>query len=113
MRSVAPHRTALHTRRQVMAKRNTFVGLDFHKESIAVAIAEGGRFGEVRAYGTVGGELEALDKVVRALRVPGRTLHFVYEAGPCGFVIFRHLTGHGEECVVVSPSMTPTRAGDR
>jgi len=96
-----------------MAKRNTFVGLDVHKESIAVAIAEGGRFGEVREYGTVGGELEALDKVLRALRAPGRTLHVVYEAGPCGFTIFRHLTRLREDCAVVSPSMTPKRAGDR
>jgi len=53
-----------------MAKRNTFVGLDVHKDSIVVAIAESGRFGEVREYGTVGGELEALDKVLRALRAP-------------------------------------------
>jgi len=96
-----------------MAKRSTFVGLDVHKESIAVALAESGRFGDVRAYGTVGGGLEALDKVIRALRAPGRTLHFVYEAGPCGFTIFRHLTRLGEDCAVVSPSMTPTRAGDR
>jgi transposase len=66
-----------------MAKRTTFVGLDVHKESIAVALTESGRVGDVRAYGTVGGELEALDKVIRALRAPGRTLHFVYEAGPC------------------------------
>ena len=106
-------RTAPQTRRQVIAKRSTFVGLDVHKESIAVAIAESGRFGEVRAYGTVGGELEALDKVLRALRAPGRTLHFVYEAGPCGFTIFRHLTRLREDCAVVSPSMTPKRTGDR
>lgn len=96
-----------------MAKRSTFVGLDVHKESVAVAIAEGGRLGEVRTYGTVGGEREALDKVLRALRAPGRTLHFVYEAGPCGFTVFRHLTRLGEDCAVVSPSLTPRRAGDR
>ena len=96
-----------------MAKRNTFVGLDVHKDSIVVAIAESGRFGEVREYGTVGGELEALDKVLRALRAPGRTLHVVYEAGPCGFTIFRHLTRLGEDCAVVSPSMIPKCGGPR
>ena len=40
-------------------------------------------------------------------------MHFVYEAGPCGFGIFRHLTNRGEDCMVVSPSMTPKRSGDR
>ena len=37
----------------------------------------------------------------------------MYEAGPCGFGIYRHLTGRGEDCVVVSPSMIPKRSGDR
>ena len=96
-----------------MATRSTFVGLDVHKASIAVAIAEGGRLGEVRVYGTVGGDLDALDTVVRALRAEDRTLHCVYEAGPCGFTIFRHLHGQGEDCAVVSPSLIPKRPGDR
>jgi transposase len=61
----------------------------------------------------IASDLEPLDKVVRALRAPDRRLHFVYEAGPCGFGIYRHLTGHGEDCVVVSPSMIPKRSGDR
>jgi transposase len=58
-------------------------------------------------------DLEPLDKVVRALRAPGRRLHVVYEAGPCGFGIHRHLTNRGEDCVVVSPSMIPKRSGER
>lgn len=36
-----------------MAKRSTFVGLDVHKDSIAVAIAEAGRLGEVRTFGEI------------------------------------------------------------
>lgn len=96
-----------------MAKRNTFVGLDVHKESIAVVLAESGRFGEVRSFGTIGGDGDAVDRLVRGLRAPDRALHFVYEAGPCGFAIFRQLTTLGEACAVVSPSMTPKRAGDR
>jgi len=93
-----------------MTKRSTFVGLDVHKESIVVALAESGRFGDVWASGPIGGEVEALDKVIRAWRPPGRTLHFVYEAGPpCGFTMFRHLRRLGEDCAMVSPSMTPKR----
>lgn len=96
-----------------MGKRNMFVGLDVHKDTIDVSIAEGDRRGETRHYGVIASDVEPLDKVVRALRAPDRRLHFVYEAGPCGFGIYRHLTGRGEDCVVVSPSMIPKRSGDR
>ena len=96
-----------------MRNRSMFVGLDVHKDTIDVSIAEGERDGEVRHYGVIASDLEPLDKVVRALRAPHRTLHFVYEAGPCGFGIYRHLTKRGEHCVVVSPSMIPKRSGDR
>jgi len=96
-----------------MAKRNMFVGMDVHKESIDISLAEAGRDGDVRHYGVIPGDLDALAKVVRALRAPDRSLRFVYEAGPCGFGIHRYLTGEGEDCVVVNPSSMPTRSGDR
>ena len=50
-----------------MAKRSMFVGLDVHKESIDVSLAEEGRDGEVRHDGAIPGDLEAVAKVVRAL----------------------------------------------
>ena len=75
-----------------MAKRSMFVGMDVHKESIDVSLAEEGRDGEVRRYGVIPGDLEAVAKVVRALRAPNRRLRFVYEAGPCGLGIHRYLT---------------------
>src|SRR5438128_574732 len=113
MRSVRGFAQRHKQRRQVMTKGSMFVGMDVHKESIDISLAEEGRAGEVRHYGVIPGDLEALDKVVRALRAPGRRLHFVYEAGPCGFGIYRHLTTHGEACAVVSPSHIPRRSGDR
>ncbi len=96
-----------------MANRSMFVGMDVHKESIDISVAEDGRQGEVRRYGVIAGDLEALAKVVRAVRAPDRVLHFVYEAGPCGCGIHRYLTGQGEDCVVVNPSSMPKRSGDR
>jgi transposase len=73
-----------------MAKRSMFVGMDVHKESIDVSVAEEGRDGEVRRYGVIPGDLEAVAQV-RALRAPNRRLRFVYEAGPCGCGIHRYL----------------------
>ncbi len=92
-----------------MKKYSTFVGMDVHKNSIEIAIAERGRNGEVRSYGKIDGTLDALDKVVRKLVSKGGRLHFVYEAGPCGYGIYRHLTAKGYDCSVVAPSRIPKK----
>lgn len=73
-----------------MRKSTLFVGLDEAKERTAVAVAEDGRDGEVREHGMIPNTPEALTKLVRKLGGPKR-LHFVYEAGPCGYGTYRHL----------------------
>ena len=96
-----------------MVDRITYVGLDVHKESIVVAVAEGGLRGEVREYGRIANTAAALDRLLRKLGGDGMSLRFCYEAGPCGYGIQRRLSGQGHECVVVAPSLIPKRAGDR
>ena len=96
-----------------MGDRITYVGLDVHKDGIVVAVAEGGRRGEVREYGRIAHTPAALQRLARKLGQDGLTLRFCYEAGPCGYGIQRQLSAHGHECIVVAPSLIPKRPGDR
>src|SRR3954452_23289999 len=91
----------------------TFVGLDVHKATVCIAVAEGGRGGEVRQLGVFENRPEILSKLAARVGKGGRRLSFCYEAGPCGYGLYRLLTSCGHNCVVVAPSLIPMKAGDR
>jgi len=93
-------------------KRILFVGMDVHKNSISVGLAEEGS-GEARFYGQIPAKLEAIDVVTRKLASRGNELRFAYEAGPGGFCIQRHLQSKDLHCIVAAPSLIPKKAGDR
>jgi len=90
-----------------------YIGLDVHKETIAVAIAEAGKRSEVREYGKIANTPAAVKALVAKLARNGHELRFCYEAGPCGYGIQRQLTVSEHDCIVVAPSLIPRRPGDR
>jgi transposase len=96
-----------------MAKSITYIGLDVHKDTIAVALAEASLRGEVRERGKIPNSPAALKTLAVKLASTGRDLRFCYEAGPCGYGIQRQLAGMGHECAVVAPSLIPRKPGER
>ena len=91
-------------------KDTTFVGMDVHKDSIYVAVARAGM--SPTDLGSIRNEPEAVARLVRKIGDVA-DLRICYEAGPCGYGLYRQMVAMGARCEVVAPSLVPERAGDR
>ena len=90
--------------------KTTFLGLDVHAATIAVAMLEDGQ--EKPEIHEIVNEPAAIRKTIKRL-AKGRSLRCCYEAGPCGYMVQRQLTAMGIECQVIAPSLIPQKPGDR
>ena len=89
----------------------SYVGLDVHQEEIVVAVLVGsGR--EVTEF-RVRHDARGVGKLVRRLKGFGGRVECAYEAGPCGYTLKRRLEAEGIGCVVVAPSLTAVKPGER
>jgi transposase len=88
-----------------------YVGLDIHKESIIGAYAV--ELGEIQDLGEVGVLQRDLDRLCTRMQSKAANVHFVYEAGPCGYGVYRYLTSKGHRCTVCAPSKLARKPGDR
>ncbi len=95
-----------------MAEFSKYIGMDVHKETIAVAVAEGAG-GAVRYLGEVPNNAEAVRRLLKRLAGEGGRLRFCYEAGPCGYGLYRRLAAAGHACAVVAPALIPRKSGER
>lgn len=95
-----------------MGKFSKYVGLDTHKETIAVSVADGSG-GKARYFGEVSNTPAAIKTLLKRLSPEGEVVSYCYEAGPCGYGIYRQITQSGHDCQVVAPSLIPRRPGDR
>jgi transposase len=89
-----------------------FIGMDVHKDSIVISLADDDK-SDVRRYGKIGGTLADFSKVLRKLVSTGKSLHFCYEAGPCGYEWYRYIISQGHQCMVVAPALIPKKPGDK
>src|SRR5271170_744872 len=90
----------------------SFVGMDVHKATISISIAEDGRSGPIRFLGVIPNTADEIAKLAKRLAKHGE-LDFCYEASGCGYGIHRQLTALGHKCMVVAPSMIPRKPGER
>jgi transposase len=90
-----------------------YVGLDVAKARHAVAIAEGGRQGEVSYLGEIDADTASVRRMVSRLEKRRGRLHFFCEAGPTGYGLYRQIIAMGHVCTVVAPSLISKRPGDR
>lgn len=88
-----------------------YVGLDVHKDSITVAYALGS--GEVELLGKIGTTQTDIDRLCKRLQTKARRIRVVYEAGPCGYGLYRQLVQKGFDCMVCAPSLIPRKPGER
>jgi transposase len=93
--------------------RTLYVGMDVHKESIAVAYVGQDHHAGVISFGAIGTRQCAIDQLIRQMQSKSQHLVFVYAAGPCGYWLYRYRTQKGHVCGGVAPSLIPTKAGDR
>lgn len=96
-----------------MSSITLYIGLDVHKDSIVIAIAEPGANGEIRIFGTIVNTVLQLERALNRIRKahPDAHLKVAYEAGPCGFVIARRLEQLHIPCLVAAPSLIPKKPG--
>jgi transposase len=93
--------------------RTLFIGMEVHKDAIAVAYGAQDYGAEVTYLGAIGTRQCDIDQLVRQMPSKAKQLLFVYEAGPCGSWLSRYLMKKGYDCWVVAPSLIPQKPGDR
>jgi transposase len=96
-----------------MGSIEAFVAFDVAKMKHAVAIAEGGRSGEVRFIGEIENKPATIERMIKKLGKRYAPLHICFEAGPTGYGLYRQMRDLGHDCMVIAPALIPKRAGER
>lgn len=93
-----------------MTKPTRYLGLDVHKDLIAVAVCD--ESGPARSLGAIPNSPDAVERLMRKLKRDA-TILAAYEAGPCGYVLYRQMSALSVPCIVAAPTLIPVKSGDR
>ena len=95
-----------------MKEFSKYIGMDVHKKSIAIGIADA-RGGPPRYWGEIANRPEAVRRLLARLDGTDERLRLCYEAGPCGYGLYRQLVEAGYACAVVAPGLIPRKPSQR
>ena len=95
-----------------MKDSTIWVGIDDHADSLKVSVFGSDGSQPLERFELVPDE-RGLRQLVRRMKGLGSEVRCVYEAGPCGYQLYRHLRGRGVCCEVAAPALTPRRPGQR
>jgi transposase len=90
-----------------------YVAFDTAKLKHAVAVAEGGRGGEIRFVGEIENRPATIERLIKKLARRHKKLQVCFEAGPTGYGLYRQMQALGHDCLVVAPALIPRRSGER
>ena len=94
-----------------MKNSNTWVGIDQHADSLRIATFDDEDVQARQEYEIIP-DSKGMVSLLKRLKSIASKVHCVYEAGPCGYALYRYLNDHGIECEVVAPSLVPRKPGD-
>lgn len=95
-----------------MAYLTNWIGIDDHADKLTVALYVGTQKQPATVWEVAPTEA-GLRQLVRWLKELDGPVHCAYEAGPCGYELYRLLVSKKIDCVVAAPSLTPRKPGER
>jgi len=89
-----------------------WIGIDDHADKWTIAHLEGTAEKAAHEFELVPNQ-EGYRKLIGFLKGLKGEVRVCYEAGPCGYDLYRRLTKAGIKCEVAAPSLTPSKPGQR
>ena len=107
-----PEGTQSHIQEERVMKIIHWIGIDDHADKWTIAHLKGHDEKPTKEWELVPDEGGYRKLIAYAKSLTGE-VRIVYEAGPCGYELYRRLTKAKLQCQVAAPSLTPRKPGER